>query len=305
MDAHEANAESEPTSVQAIGIIGLGLMGTAIATRLLRAGYSVLGFDVASQQRQSLAKIGGTVAETAGDVAAGCDTLLLSLPDSMVVERVVESITPALCARHLLIDTTTGDPWQAPLLGAKLAAHSVRFLEATVAGSSAQVYDGQVIVMAGGPADAFEASRALLGTFAKEVMRVGAWGSAARMKLVVNLALGLNRAVLAEALTLAESLELDPRAALDVLRTSPAYSTVMDTKGSKMLARDFAPQARLSQHLKDVRLMLAAAERTDMTLPLSLLHRMLLEQLEAAGHGELDNSAILLAFQKAKTFPRP
>ena len=99
-------------------------------------------------------------------------------------------------------------------------------------------------------------------------------------------------------LTLAAALELDLPTTLAILKAGPAYSTVMDTKGEKMLSGDFTPQARLSQHLKDVRLILAAAAQSGAKLPLSNVHRQLLEWAEAAGLGELDNSAILRAFQK-------
>ena len=112
------------------------------------------------------------------------------------------------------------------------------------------------------------------------------------MKLVTNLVLGLNRAALAEGLVLAEQLDLDGLQTLDVLRRSMAYSRIMDTKGEKMIAREFAPQARLSQHLKDVRLMLAASA---IPLPLSEAHRALLEKAEALGYGDSDNSAIIEA----------
>jgi 3-hydroxyisobutyrate dehydrogenase-like beta-hydroxyacid dehydrogenase len=125
------------------------------------------------------------------------------------------------------------------------------------------------------------------------------------MKLVVNLVLGLNRAVLAEGITLAEALALEPRQTLDILRASAAYSRVMDAKGPKMLEGDFAPQARLSQHLKDVRLILEAAQRTGAALPLSLLHRELIERACAAGLGPLDNSAIIEAFRGARRPARP
>jgi 3-hydroxyisobutyrate dehydrogenase-like beta-hydroxyacid dehydrogenase len=117
------------------------------------------------------------------------------------------------------------------------------------------------------------------------------------MKLVVNLILGLNRAVLAEGLSLAEALGLDPQRVLEILRASAAYSKVMDTKGQKMLTRDYEPQARLSQHLKDVRLILETGGRTGAALPLSLLHRELLERAEAAGLGDADNSAVIEVFR--------
>ena len=112
------------------------------------------------------------------------------------------------------------------------------------------------------------------------------------MKLVTNLVLGLNRAALAEGLAFAQQLDLDLTQTLDVLRRSMAYSRIMDTKGEKMITQDFTPQAKLSQHLKDVRLMLAASV---LPLPLSETHRRLLEKAEVLGYGEADNSAVIRA----------
>jgi 3-hydroxyisobutyrate dehydrogenase-like beta-hydroxyacid dehydrogenase len=113
------------------------------------------------------------------------------------------------------------------------------------------------------------------------------------MKLVLNLVLGLNRAVLAEGLAFARACGVDPALALEVLRDGPAYSRVMDTKGEKMLSGDFTPQARLAQHLKDVRLILEAASLRDVKTPFSDLHHDILQALADAGCGELDNSAII------------
>ena len=116
------------------------------------------------------------------------------------------------------------------------------------------------------------------------------------MKLVANLVLGLNRAVLAEGLSFAKSLGLDLNLVLDVLKSGAAYSKVMDAKGRKMIDEAFEPQAKLSQHLKDVRLILKLATASDRELPLSLLHQQLLESAESAGNGDLDNSAIIRAW---------
>lgn len=282
--------------MKAIGIIGLGLVGTALAQRLLQAGQRVLGYDLTPERRQALSALGGSAATTAQEVAQNCDVLLLSLPDSRVVELVVEQLAGSLQSGRLLIDTSTGEPEDAEAMGERLAARGVAFLDATIAGSSVQVAAGEAIVMAGGDAAAFQQAEPILAAFAKQTFHVGRWGSGAKMKLVVNLVLGLNRAVLAEGLGLAAAMHLDLGAALEILKASPAYSTAMDVKGAKMLSGDFAPQARLSQHLKDVRLILAAGERTGATLPLSSVHRQLLERAEAAGLGELDNSAIARLF---------
>ena len=118
------------------------------------------------------------------------------------------------------------------------------------------------------------------------------------MKLIVNLALGLNRAVLAEALALAEHANVDPRLALEVLRNSPAFSAQMDSKGEKMIARDYHTQARLSQHLKDVELILQLGKKTSCPLPLSDQHRTLLQQAIDLGLADQDNSAIIEAWRE-------
>src|SRR5205823_5192567 len=96
-------------------------------------------------------------------------------------------------------------------------------------------------------------------------------------------------------------LGLDLRFALDVFRSGPAYSRVMDTKGEKMIAGDFRPQARLSQHLKDIRLMLAEGERCVAALPFTILHKRILQKLEDAGFGGEDNSAVIRAFRPSTT----
>jgi 3-hydroxyisobutyrate dehydrogenase-like beta-hydroxyacid dehydrogenase len=279
-----------------IGMIGLGLVGSALAERFLGAGFAVFGFDVDAGRCEELRGRGGTVAASADEVARASRRIVLSLPNSEIVRAVVEPLRPTLAAGTILVDTTTGDPEPTAALGAALADVGVAYLDATIAGSSAQVRDGDVLVIAGGEPWAFDACRDLYAAFAPRAFHVGPWGSGARMKLVVNLVLGLNRAVLAEGLALARSCGLDPAAALEILRASPAYSRVMDTKGAKMILGDFAPQARLAQHLKDVHLILKMGGQCGARLPLSALHRELLERLAAQGYHDADNSAIIRAF---------
>ncbi|MEO1996237.1 MAG: NAD-binding protein, partial [Planctomycetaceae bacterium] len=110
---------------------------------------------------------------------------------------------------------------------------------------------------------------------------------------------GLNRAVLAEGLEFAHAQGLNRSTALEVLQAGPAASQVMDTKGEKMIRSDFAPQARLSQHLKDVRLIQAEGDLCGARLTLTDHHEQLLSALEARGLGQLDNSAVIEAFRTA------
>jgi 3-hydroxyisobutyrate dehydrogenase-like beta-hydroxyacid dehydrogenase len=281
-----------------VGLIGLGLVGSALAERFLGAGFAVAGFDIAADRCDELRARGGIVAGSAAEVARAARRIVLSLPSSDIVRTVIEPMRPALATRAgvIVVDTTTGDPGPTAALGAALAADGIAYLDATIAGSSAQVRSGEVLVIAGGEDRAFAACRGLFAAFAKRSFHVGPWGSGARMKLVVNLVLGLNRAVLAEGLALAGSCALDPAAALEILQAGPAYSRVMDTKGPKMLAREFSPQARLAQHLKDVHLILKMGADCGARLPFSALHRDLLELLAARGYHDADNSAIIRAF---------
>lgn len=281
-----------------VGLVGIGLLGTAIAERLLGAGYSVVGWDVRPERRQHLVQLGGQAAESAGE-SVGCEQVVLSLPHAGIVDEVVSTVGEDLEAGTTLIDTTTGDPGQLEAIGIALRQRDVDYLDATVGGSSQHVREGRAMVMVGGDREVFQASRPLLARLASRAIHVGPIGHGARMKLVVNLVLGLNRAALAEGLSLADGLGLEGGLALECLQAGPAWSRAMDDKGQKMLEQDFAPQARLSQHLKDVRLILDSGRETSTRLPLSDVHCRLLESVETAGFGDEDNSAILRAYRLA------
>jgi 3-hydroxyisobutyrate dehydrogenase-like beta-hydroxyacid dehydrogenase len=283
---------------ECVGLIGVGLMGSALAERLIAGGLRVVGYDIRKSRCRLLEEMGGESAADSPAVAALCDRILLSLPDSSVVEEVLAEIGGGLRAGQVIIDTSTGEPARAASLGERLGRAGVAYLDATVSGSSAQVRTREVTAMVGGDRLAFDRCRDLLELFARNAFWVGPCGSGSTMKLVTNLVLGLNRAALAEGLTFARSLGLDPAQTLDLLRESMAYSRIMDTKGQKMVSGEFEAQARLSQHLKDVRLILEAGEQSGAELPLSRTHRELLELAESAGLGQLDNSAIIRVFEQ-------
>ncbi len=283
----------DPGIRETLGLIGLGLLGDALAARFLAAGFGVIGWDIDEARRGALEERGGTTARDAADLAGRCERVVLCLPDSTVVSAVLDEIDDRLRPGQLVVDVTTGLPADAEAAGERLGARGVGSIDATVAGSSAQARSGEVVVMCGGDETHVDACRDILEGFARRVFHVGPRGSGSRMKLVVNLVLGLNRAVLAEGLAYAERCGMTPAAALAVLRSTAARSEVMETKGRKMVEGDFTTQARLAQHLKDVRLILETADRAGVPLPLSRLHADILEEVERLGHGDDDNSAVI------------
>jgi 3-hydroxyisobutyrate dehydrogenase-like beta-hydroxyacid dehydrogenase len=281
-----------------IGVIGLGLMGTALTERVLEHGYRVAVWNRTRAKADPLLARG---AEWSDNPLAACQRVIVSLYTTEVVVQVLEEMQGGLHAGQIIVDTTTGEPTQTAALGERLAARGVRYLDAPISGSSEQTRHGEATVIVGGPRETFEACADLWRVMGQKVFHVGPCGSAARMKLITNLVLGLNRAALAEGLAFAEALGVPPATALEVMTGSNAYSRAMDVKGRKMVERDFTAQARLSQHLKDVRLMLQAAGTAGVTLPLADTHRRLMEQAEAAGLGDLDNCAIIEILRKPTT----
>jgi 3-hydroxyisobutyrate dehydrogenase-like beta-hydroxyacid dehydrogenase len=280
-----------------VGVIGLGLLGEAICARLLDAGIAVVGFDTAVARCRLLSESGAGVTDSAADLARRCDRIVLSLPDSDVVARVIAEIEPALAAGTTMLDTTTGAPQAAAAVGERLAARECQFLEANVVGSSDHMRAHDAVILVGGSVDDFTRQEDLLAVLGRQCFHVGKWGAGARMKLVVNLVLGLNRAVLAEGLSLAKAVGFEGQTTLDVLMSGLAYSRVMDIKGPKMLAAEFTPQARLAQHLKDVRLILSTGMAADTPLPLSTVHEQILARAVELGYGDADNSAVIKAFR--------
>jgi 3-hydroxyisobutyrate dehydrogenase-like beta-hydroxyacid dehydrogenase len=281
-----------PHRTEAIGLVGVGLLGTALAERLLGGGYAVVGHDAREERCDALRALGGEAAG-AGEVARRCRRVVLCLPDSDAVEAVLRDIDAELRPGQVVLDTTTGAPDRTAATGERLAARDITDLDACVMGSSEQARAGDAVIMAGGDVGD---NADLLGCLSRQWFHVGGCGAGGRMKLVVNLVLGLNRAVLAEGLSLAKACGLDLAKTLQVLRSGTAYSRVMDAKGEKMLRRDFRPQARLRQHLKDVRLILDQAARSGALVPLSEAHRDLLERVIELGGGDDDNSAVIRAY---------
>ena len=294
------SAMSKRPDGELIGLIGLGLMGTALTERLLERGYRVAVWNRTREKADPLLSRG---AEWSDNPLADCRRVIISLYTSDVVAQVLEQMQAGLSPGQIILDTTTGEPEQTAALGERMAARGVHYLDAPISGSSEQTRRGDAAVMVGGDLATFAACADLWPVLGSRVFHVGPCGSAAKMKLISNLVLGLNRAVLAEGLAFAEALGVSPAAALEVMAGSNADSRAMDVKGRKMVERDFTVQARLSQHLKDVHLMLDAAAGAGLSLPLTETHRRLMEQAEAAGLGERDNCAIIEVLRKARPVP--
>jgi 3-hydroxyisobutyrate dehydrogenase-like beta-hydroxyacid dehydrogenase len=280
----------------AVGIIGVGLLGEALARRLLAAGFAVAGFDLDPARNARLAELGGRPATSVAAVARSCQPIVLAVFSTDQVETIVEDeLLPAVGegSGRMLLCASTCDPDRLALLAERVAARGLRIVETPVSGSSGQVGRGEGVGLVGGDRNDIAAAEPILRALFPTYFHIGRIGDGGRAKLAVNLILGLNRLALAEGLVFAERLGLDPAAFLAVARGSACYSQVMDIKGAKMVGGDFAPEGRVTQHLKDVHLMLEQAKRVKQRLALLEVHADVLEACVRHGEGDLDNSIVV------------
>lgn len=286
------------SSRQQISIIGLGLLGSAVARRWRDSKYEVTGFDVSREARQRFETSEGKVAADLKECLEGNQLCVFCLPDETASRNVLNSILELDEASHpaLILDMTTGAPDVMEENWRMCERVGLDYLDACVAGSSQEAEHGEAILLVGGNDEAVAASRSVLNEIGREIFHVGGAGQGARMKLVTNLVLGLERLVLAEGLSFANAMGFDGQKTLEVLQAGPARSHVMTTKGPKMIAEEWTPQARLDQHWKDVRLILSEGQKLGSELPLSQLHDQILEKCHKLGWGELDNSAVIRAY---------
>lgn len=284
------------TQTNPVGLIGLGLLGQALAHRLTGAGLAVAGFDIDPDKTTKLVEIGGQPTHSISDLAQRCAPIVLAVFSTDQVEDVVErELLPVLGdgSNTIVLCASTCDPDRIAALNARVEPRGLRLLETPISGSSGQVARGEGVGLIGGDPTVAAEVEPILRVLFPTYFHIGKVGDGGRAKLAINLILGLNRIALAEGLTFAQRLGLDPAAFLDVARKSAAYSQVMDVKGGKMVDRDFTPEGRVTQHLKDVHLMLEQAERIGQKLPALEVHADVLEACVRHGEGDLDNSIVV------------
>jgi 3-hydroxyisobutyrate dehydrogenase-like beta-hydroxyacid dehydrogenase len=281
---------------KAIGVLGLGLVGTALSEILLERGYRVHVWNRTAEKARPLAAAGALAEESPAALGQACERVFISVMTTDIVAGLCEGPQGLLAAKdppRYVLDTTTGDPDATAALAGRLAGRGVFLLDSTISGSSRQIRERKGLYMLGGDPAAFAACEALLREVTEDYEYLGASGSGSKAKLASNIILGLNRLALAEGLVFAERLGLDLGRLLAVLKRSPAYSTAMDVKGGKMLARDYAPQSRVLQHHKDLRIVKRYADAAGQDLPLTRLHLEIMEAAIAAGDGEKDTCVVI------------
>lgn len=284
-----------------IGFIGLGIMGKPMARNLLRAGHSLVVYDVKDEAVQDLVADGAEGAGSAREVAERSEMVITMVPNSPHVKAailgdggVIEGARPGT----LVIDMSSIDPTVSREVGAALRARGIRFMDAPVSGGEPKAIDGTLSIMVGGSEEDFAEAEPILRCMGSAVVRVGDVGAGNVAKLANQIVVALNIAAMSEALVLATKAGVDPELVYQAIRGGLAGSTVLDAKAPLVLERKFDPGFRIELHIKDLANALAAGHAAGAPLPLTAQVMEIMQALKVDGMGGLDHGALIRYFEK-------
>jgi putative dehydrogenase len=286
-------ATARSAQPQGVGVIGLGIMGSAMSANLVKAGFEVFGYDPVAAARTRLKRAGGTPCASVADVVRSCGRIVLSLPSEAALDGVCAELVAAGGRGRVLAETSTL-PETAKLRARDLlAAAGMTLLDCPLSGTGAQAVTRDLAVYASGDTQAIEACAAVFDGFARVRYDVGAFGNGIRMKLVANLLVAIHNVSTAEAILLGERSGLDAAQIVRVVADGAGGSRMFQVRGPMMVDRSW-DQATMKVGIwqKDMRLIQEALQRTDTPAPLFAASMPIYNAAMALGHAEDDTAAV-------------
>ncbi|RBP63485.1 2-hydroxy-3-oxopropionate reductase [Brevibacterium sanguinis] len=284
-----------------IAFIGLGIMGLPMAKNLVKAGFTVRGYNRSPQKAQELAAAGGQAASTVAEAVDGADVIITMVPDSPDVEAVLTGEDGVLAnakSGAYWIDFSTIRPDVAQSLAAQAKEKGLKPLDAPVSGGEPGAIDGVLSVMVGGEQADFDAVSDVFDAVGKTIVLVGPSGSGQTVKAANQLIVAGNIGLLAEAVVFLEAYGVETSSALQVLGGGLAGSKVLEQKGQKMLDREFGPGFRLALHHKDMGIVTSAAREAGVAIPLGSTVAQLVASTVQQGNGGLDHSGLFTVVEQ-------
>jgi 3-hydroxyisobutyrate dehydrogenase-like beta-hydroxyacid dehydrogenase len=276
----------------AVGLIGLGNMGTAIAERLLAAGYKLAVHNRTQEKAERLRASGAAVFETVGALAEAVEIVLTSLANDEALESVATALADAAQPGTLLVDMSTVSPAVSARVAALVDGASILYLRAPVSGNPSVVRAGNLTFIASGPRVALERAEPTLLAIGRAVHEVGEGEQARVVKLAINLVIGGLAELMAEALVLSEAYGVERAALLETMADSAAGAPFVKYKTEPLLRDDYSATFTTRLMEKDVDLVLEEAASAGLRLPLAAEIRTLIRSAIDAGYGDADFMAL-------------
>ncbi|MCG3181436.1 MAG: 2-hydroxy-3-oxopropionate reductase [Phycisphaerae bacterium] len=275
--------------VQRVGYVGMGIMGSAMAANLLKAGYDVTVYNRTREKCRPLADAGAKVADSPAALAeAGCEAIFLNVTDTPDVEAVLfgpGGVAGKARAGLIVVDHSTINPVATQAFAARLAERGVTLLDAPVSGGDTGARAGTLSIMVGGDAAAFERVRPLLEAMGKKIVRVGGPGMGQVCKACNQVAVSVNLLGVCEALALARRSGLDLGKMIEVVGGGAAASWQLSNLGPKIAAGDMAPGFMIDLVLKDLKIVADTARSQKLPLSGTAAAEGYFRAAAAGGHG--------------------
>jgi len=292
----EKSAPRSSPEKEAIGVIGLGTMGSAMSANLVQAGFRVHGFDVLAAQREELKKSGGMPATSTAAVAQLAEVLITSLPSAAALHAVAEEL---LGKGRVVMETSTLPIEDKERARDTLAKKGVALLDCPLSGTGAQARAKDLVVYASGERKAYGRAAPFMPGFSRAHHYLGEFGNGSKMKFVANLLVAIHNVSTAEAFALGMKAGLDPKTIYDVIGNSAAASRMFQVRGPQMVENKYDP-ATISIGLfqKDMKIIGDVATQLGVPTPLFNTSATIYNAAMAMGHAKEDTAAVCAVLEK-------
>ncbi|MDB5638925.1 MAG: 3-hydroxyisobutyrate dehydrogenase/glyoxylate/succinic semialdehyde reductase [Bradyrhizobium sp.] len=287
-----------------VGIVGLGIMGGAIARNLADRGWRVIGFDIDAAQRAELASANVTIAGDVGEVARDAPIIMTSLPSPAAAEDVARIIAGSGQTPRIVVELSTlsiADKLRFEAI-LKKAGHIV--LDCPLSGTGAQAKNRDLVVYASGDSHAIAQCTGLFSDFAKQSADLGKYGNGSRMKFVANHLVAIHNVATAEAMILAERAGLDPKIVVDMVGPGAGGSRMFQMRAPMMVDGVYEPATmKVSTWRKDMAIIAEFADDVGCATPLFTLTQPVYAEAMAMGLGDQDTAAVFEVLKKTIVTP--
>jgi 2-hydroxy-3-oxopropionate reductase len=284
-----------------IGFIGLGIMGKPMAKNLLKAGHTLVVYDIADAPVGELVQAGATAGESPKDVAARSELIITMLPNSPHVKQavlgkngVIEGAKPG----SVLVDMSSIAPLVSREVAAALAGKGIEMLDAPVSGGEPKAIDGTLAIMVGGKEAVFEKIKDVLLEMGGSAVLCGEIGAGNVTKLANQIIVALNIAAMSEAFVLATKSGVDPERVFNAIKGGLAGSTVLNAKAPMVLEGNYKPGFRIELHIKDLQNALDTAHETGVPIPLTSQVMEIMQALKVDGKQAEDHGGLIQFYEK-------
>ena len=284
---------------QSVGMLGLGIMGSAMSANLLRAGFTVIGYDPVAACRRRHRKAGGIVAGSVREVARQARILISSLPSAAALSQVAADILANGKAGNIVVETSTLPVAAKEAARRRLAAQGIALLDCPLSGTGAQARAKDLVVYGSGDRAAFARVIPVLKGFSRGHYFIGRFGNGSKMKFAANLLVAIHNVSSAEAVLLARRAGLDPALAVKVLGDGAGSSRMLQVRGPLMVRRSYLPATVTNETWrKDMKIIGAFVRDCRSPAPLFRATKAIYAAALAQGHGRADTAAVYSVLER-------